>query len=73
MAENTWASLPDTMPAADRQAIEQDEAWVASIARRASVLYRTLLEGSVPPKVAGHIVECYCADVFHGDPAFMVE
>ena len=72
MAENAWAGLPDAMPAADRQAIEQDEAWVASVARRASALYRTLLEGGVPPKTAGHIVECYCGEVFHGDPAYGV-
>jgi len=65
-----WVGLPDTMPAAERQAIEQDEAWVVSVGRRASALFNELRAGGVPEKTAGRIVEHYCAMVFHGDPAF---
>ena len=70
MAEGPWTQLPDTMPAADRQAIEQDEAWVASVARRACALYNTLRDGQVPQATAERIVENYCGMVFLGDPAF---
>lgn len=68
-----WVSLPDTMPAAERQAIEQDEAWVFSVGRRGSLLFNELRAGGVPEKTAGRIVEHYCAMVFHGDPAFGME